>query len=290
MNRRRFLTGTGSALATAVAMPCLAAADPFADSMLAIEAAYGGRLGVAVLDTGTGARLGRRSAERFAMCSTFKLLACGAVLARVDSGKDNLSRQIRFAPSDLVTYSPVTAKRVASGMTLGELCEAALTRSDNTAANLILVSLGGPAAVTAYARALGDQVTRLDRIETELNEATPGDPRDTTTPEAMLGNVNKLVLGEALSASSRQQLTTWLLANKTGGARLRAGVPSNWRVGDKTGAGEHGTTNDVGVLWPPSGKPVIVAAYLTETKAPMAEREVALALVARAAVRSLARN
>ena len=136
-------------------------------------------------------------------------------------------------------------------MTLAEICEAAMIVSDNTAGNLILAALGGPAGFTAYVRSLGDSITRLDRIEPDLNEAAPGDPRDTTTPLAMLGNVQKLVLGDALSAASREQLTKWMLGNKTGDTRLRAQLPAGWRTGDKTGAGERGTNNDVGVLWPP---------------------------------------
>src|ERR1051326_5728822 len=155
------------------------------------------------------------------MCSTFKLLAAAAVLKRVDQGQEKLDRRIVFAAKDLVTYSPITEKHVDDGMTLAEICEAAVTVSDNTAGNLILTSLGGPKGITNFARSLGDSMTRLDRFETELNEALPNDPRDTTTPLAMLGNVQKLVLGDALSPSSKEQLTQWLLGNKTGDTRLR---------------------------------------------------------------------
>jgi beta-lactamase class A len=159
--------------------------------------------------------------------------------------------------------------------------------SDNTAGNLILDALGGPAGVTTYARTLGDQVTRLDRIEPELNEALPDDPRDTTTPAAMLANLRTLVLGDALAPPSKQRLTGWLLGNKTGDTRLRAGLPRDWRVGDKTGAGERGTNNDVGVLWPPNRPPLIVAAYLTGTSAPAAQRNATLAAVASAVAAGL---
>ena len=217
------------------------------------------------------------------MCSTFKVLACAAVLARVDAGRESLDRRIRFAASDLVTYSPVTKGRVGGdGMTLAELCEAGITQSDNTAGNLILASLGGPSSVTAYARDLGDSVTRLDRTETSLNEAAPGDPRDTTTPRAMTANLQTLVVGTALSQPSSDQLTAWLVANQTGGAKLRAGLPRNWRVGDKTGGGDWGTTNDVAVIWPPGGKPVFVSVYITETKASFDVRNAAIAAVGRA--------
>ena len=217
------------------------------------------------------------------MCSTFKVLACAAVLGRVDMGQEDLNRRIRFEASDLVTYSPVTKDRVGGGgMSLADLCEAGITQSDNTAGNLILASLGGPSSVTAYARVLGDIMTRLDRTETGLNDAIPGDPRDTTTPGAMTANLRALVAGGALSQPSRDQLTEWLMANQTGGAKLRAGLPANWRVGDKTGGGDWGTTNDVAVIWPPGRKPVIVSVYLTNTRASFDDRNAAIAAVGRA--------
>lgn len=217
-----------------------------------LEAGSGGRLGIAVLDTKTGRWHGHRVNERFPLCSIFKVLACGALLARVDAGREDLSRRVRFTATQIVTYSPVTEGRVGgAGMTLEELCAAAMTLSDNTAGNLVLERVGGPSGLTAYARAIGDPVTRLDRTETALNEATPGDPRDTTTPGAMAADLRALVLGRALSQRSRAQMTAWLLSNRTGGAKLRAGVPADWRVGDRTGAGDRGTMNDVAVIWPP---------------------------------------
>jgi beta-lactamase class A len=262
--------------------------DTLAGDFASIERASGGRLGVAVLDTLTGARSGHRSDERFPMCSTFKLLAAAAVLSRVDAGRERLDRRIRFAARDVVTYSPATKDRIGGdGMALSELCDAALTLSDNTAGNLLLANIGGPAGLTDYARSIGDTVSRLDRIELDLNEAVPGDPRDTTTPAAMLANLNALLLGTALSAASRDQLTRWLVANKTGGARLRAGVPNGWRVGDKTGSGERGTTNDVGIAWPPNRAPVIVTVYLTETSAAAEQRSATIAAVGRAVASAL---
>jgi beta-lactamase class A len=259
-----------------------------AGDLAAVERESGGRLGVAVLDTLTGAGAGHRSDERFPMCSTFKLLAAASVLARVDAGKERLDRRIRFEAGEIVRYSPATKGRIGGeGMTLAELCAAAVTLSDNTAANLILASLGGPAGLTAYVRSIGDPVTRLDRIEPHLGEATPGDPRDTTTPAAMLSNIRALVLGTALSAESRDQLTRWLLGSTTGDARIRAGLPSGWRVGDKTGSGDRGTTNDVGVAWPPRRAPIILSAYLTETSAPAEQRNATLAAVGRAVASAL---
>lgn len=233
-----------------------------------LEARGGGRLGVAVLNTGTGQRAGYRAGERFPMCSTFKALACATVLARVDAGQEDLERRVRYSDADLLSYAPITKDHAGDvGMTVGELCAAAVTMSDNTAANLILASLGGPSAVTAFARSLGDPVTRLDRIEGGLNEATPGDPRDTTTPDAMALNLRVLATGDALSKRSRDQFVTWLVGCQTGDAKLRAGVPATWRVGDKTGSGGHGTTNDVAVMWPPGRAPVIVCVYITDTVA-----------------------
>jgi beta-lactamase class A len=262
--------------------------EKLAGDLATIERESGGRLGVAVLDTLTGARSGHRSDERFPMCSTFKLMASAAVLSRVDAGQERLDRRIRFEAADLMTYSPVTKDRVGGdGMALSELCEAAMTWSDNTAANLILASLGGPAGVTDFARSIGDTATRLDRIEPDLNEAVPGDPRDTTTPAAMVASIRALVVGTALSAASRDRLTRWLVANKTGDARLRAGLPTGWRVGDKTGSGERGTANDVGVAWPPNRAPVIVSVYLTETSGTGGQRDATIAAVGRAVAEAL---
>lgn len=239
------------------------AADALADMCARLEAGSGGRLGVGVLDTASGRMIGHRLDERFPMCSTFKVLAAGLVLARVDRKQENLDRRVSYAKSDLVTYSPATEKHVEDGMTIAELCEAAITLSDNTAANLLLASFGGPAGFTAFVRSLGDETTRLDRIETELNQALPGDPRDTTSPRAMAQDLRGLTLGDTLSATSRAQLIAWLRANTTGGTRLRAGVPPGWTVGDKTGTGGRGTANDIAVLWPPQRAPLIVTVYLT---------------------------
>jgi beta-lactamase class A len=247
-----------------------------------LERKNGGRLGVAVLDAATGRKLAQRGDERFAMCSTFKLLAAAFVLTRVDRGQERLDRRIAFSKSDLVPYSPVTTDRTTDGMTVGELCEAAVTISDNTAGNLLLASFGGPPALTTYARSLGDSMTRLDRIEVALNEARPGDPRDTTTPSAMLEDVRRLVLGDALSATSRERLIAWLAGSKTGGPRLRAGFPNTWRVGDKTGSGENGATNDVAIAWRPDGTALIVSAYYAESSLSSDGRNAVLADVARA--------
>ena len=263
-------------------------ADDAGSALAGLERRNGGRLGVAVLDTASGRSSGHRSDERFPLTSTFKFLAAALVLARVDRGQEQLDRRIAFSDKDLVTYSPVTKDHVGlAGMSVADICAAAVTLSDNTAGNLMLASFGGPAALTAYARSLGDGLTRLDRIETALNEAAPGDPRDTTTPNAMLGDMQRLLVGDALSAESRRHLTQWLLASKTGTKRIRAGLPSDWRVGDKTGGGDNGTANDIAVAWPPGRAPILIAVYFTGSTMADDARNAVIADAGRIAVASL---
>ena len=253
-----------------------------------IEADCGGRLGVALLDSASGALSGHRLDERFPMCSTFKALLAAAILTKVDAGAEQLSRRIPIAQADILSYAPVTKQHVGtSGLSVGELCEATVTLSDNTAANLLLATLDGPAGLTRTIRGFGDAITRLDRIEPGLNESIPGDPRDTTTPAAMAQTLAKLTVGNTLSAASRDVLNGWLIGCKTGAAKLRAGLPAEWRVGDKTGAGDHGSSNDVAVIWPAGRGPVIVTSYLTETKASDDRRNAAHAAVGRAVAAAL---
>lgn len=282
MNRRQFQLQLAAAFAVTPLVGCAhrdsSRAQPAPWS--AIERSSGGRLGVAVLQA-DGRLDGHRLDERFPMCSTFKWLAAAHVLHRVDRGAERLDRRIRYGREALLPHSPVTSRHVGEGMTLAQLCHATITTSDNAAGNLILASYGGPEGLTAYARALGDTVTRLDRWETELNEARPGDPRDTTTPRAMAGLLHATLVGNALSAASRAQLAHWLEATETNGQRLRADLPAGWRMGSKTGTGARGTTNDVGIFWPPGRPPVVVVAYLTESEAPEAARNGAVAQVAR---------
>ena len=252
--------------------------------LAALEQKHGGRLGVAVLDTSTGKQIAYRGDDRFPLCSTFKALAAAFTLARVDRGEDSLNDRIVYPKGSLVTYSPVTEKFAGeTGMTMSEICDAAITLSDNTAGNLLLDSFGGPAGLTSWLRTLGDTITRLDRRETELNEAIPGDPRDTTSPLAMAETLRKLLAGDALSARSREQLMAWLVANKTGDKRLRAGLPKDWRVGDKTGTGGHNATNDVAIIWPPGRVPLIFTAYYVESRGSDEERNAVIAEVGRIA-------
>ncbi len=247
-----------------------------------IERQVAGRLGVAALDTATGRRLAYRADERFAMCSTFKWLLGAQILSRADAGTEQLSRVVPYGETDLLEYAPVTRAHVREGgMTISELVSAAIRYSDNTAANLLLQAVGGPASFTAYVRQLGDRITRLDRVEPDLNSAIPGDARDTTTPNAMVANLRLILLGDHLGRAARD-LIAWLVSNATGAEKLRAGLPATWRVGDKTGMGAHGATNDVAVTWPVNREPILVAAYLAETEAGVAGRNAALASVGRA--------
>jgi len=259
-----------------------------AESFARIEADSGGRLGVGVLDTANGEVVGHRADERFPMCSTFKLLCAAAVLARVDAGKEQLARRIPVTSADLLEYAPVTRQHAGGEMTVAELCEAAVTLSDNTAANLLLASMGGPSAITQYARAIGDNITRLDRTEPSLNTAEAGDERDTTTPQAMARNLQTLTLGVALLPASRDQLNSWLIRCKTGDMRLRAGLPKDWRVGDKTGSGVHGTANDIAVVWPKGLAPVMITTYLTQCSSEPNKRDATIAAIGKAVADAIA--
>jgi len=227
-----------------------------------LEAAYGARVGAWVLDTGTGQVLEHRADERFAHASVLKLLLVGLVLDRVTDAE--LDAVVPIEADDVLEYAPVTSQHVGTGLPLREVMEAAIVVSDNTAANLLIERLGGPAAVQAAVRELGNEVTDVDRTEPDLNEATPGDPRDTSTPAALGASIEHLVLGDVLPADRRALLGQWLRDNTTGDAAIRAGVPAGWAVGDKTGSGGYGTRNDAGVVWPADGGAPLVVVLLTD--------------------------
>lgn len=260
--------------------------DPAA-ALRALERESGGRLGVLVLDTGSGRRIAHRATERFRMCSTFKALLAGAVLAQVDKGTLRLDDRLPLTGKDLIAWSPVCETKVNAGtMTVGELCAATISVSDNAAANLLLRRLGGPGALTAWLRSTGDGLTRLDRWEPELNEGPARDPRDTTTPEAMVTTLKGLLLGEVLTPASRTQLAAWMADCRTGDARLRAGLPKTWKVMCKTGTGE-GIANHVAMAVPPGRPPVFIAAYLFKAKVNAERQNRILAEVARVAAKAL---
>lgn len=292
-SRRSFISGLAVVLTAPVGAIAKAATSPTKfDGVLPkirrIEAKSGGRLGVACRISGTTAQFGYREDELFPMCSTFKALAAAFILHRVDGGIEQLDRSIKIPHDAVIANSPTTKKHAGGEMTVAQLCQAAVTVSDNGAANLLLESFGGPAQLTAYLRSVGDKVTRLDRIEPELNESLPGDARDTTSPLAMADNFERLTIGNSLSKKGRAQLVDWLVANKTGDERIRAALPKGWTCGDKTGTGARGSTNDAAVIWPASGNPILMSVYLTGTKQSLAKRNAVIAAVSRALVEAIA--
>ncbi|RYX82839.1 class A beta-lactamase [bacterium] len=250
-----------------------------------LEKRFGGRIRVFALNTADGSGLSYRADERFPVCSTFKVLAAAALLRKSGRVPGLMQQRIKYQQGNLVSHSPITEKHVSGGMTVAELCAAAIQYSDNTAGNLMLRMLGGPSALTAFSRSIGDSQFRLDRWETALNTAIPGDSRDTSTPRAMALNLERLVLGDALKSQQRKQLREWMLGNTTGTKRIKAGLPANWLIGDKTGGGDYGTANDVGVLWPPHRKPIIVAIYTTQPKKDATAQNEVIADVARIVVK-----
>ncbi|WP_018569809.1 class A beta-lactamase [Streptomyces sp. PsTaAH-124] len=288
--RRRGLLKAGAVLSTAGLAPAVTAtrataapaAGPAAasgarratDALRALEERYSARLGVHARNTRTGQSVGYRAGERFALCSTFKVFAAGAVL-RDHAGSAPLDKVVRYPDRDILLNSPVTQQHVGSGMTVGELCAAAIRHSDNCAGNLLLRELGGPAGLTAFFRSLGDRVSRLDRWEPDLNSAGPGELRDSTTPQALGASLERLTVGDELSGAAREQLLTWLKGNTTSAARFRAGLPRGWVVGDKTGTGDYASANDIGVAWTTRGTPLVLV-VLTSKDAPDATVDEAL--------------
>ena len=269
-------------LLTFLAASAVAGENDAATRIAAVEARIGGRIGVAALDTGNTKHVEHRADERFPMCSTFKFLAAAAVMKRVDEKKEKLERFVPYGAKEILEYAPVTKEHLKDGgMTLGALCAAAIEQSDNTAGNLLLDAIGGPSGLTNFVRSLGDRVTRLDRIEPELNSAIPGDERDTTTPAAICSDIQRLLLGDALSEASRRQLEDWLQRNETGGPMIRAGVPKNWILGDKTGRGSNGATNDIAIMRPPDRAPILLAIYSVGSTATPTDRAAAVAEVAK---------
>lgn len=255
---RRGLLGAGLVVGgAALATPAAAAVPPSPAASTAVaelETRFGTRIGLYARNLGSGATVAHRADEREAMCSTFKGLAAGAILRK---GRD-LDRVVRYSSDDLVDYSPITGERRA--MTIGELCDAAVRYSDNTAGNLMLRQIGGPRGLTRELRRLGDDVSRLDRWETELNTAIPGDPRDTTTPRAIASTYRELMLGDGLRNRDRWALRGWLEANTTSVGTFRAGLPEGWWCADKTGSGSYGVMNDAGLVSAPDGTQIIFAA------------------------------
>lgn len=256
-----------------------------------LESRIGGRVGVAALDTGSGVMIGHRQRERFAMASTFKWLLAAGILKRCEHGMSLDGDYALYGRADLLPTSPVSERNIdpetgIGRMTLRQMCEAIVTVSDNCAANLLLVPMMGPEGLTRFLRESGDAITRLDRNELELNENAPGDPRDTTTPEAMAQTAARLLTtDDVLNANSRALLTAWMRSASTGLDRLRAGLPADWNAGDKTGTGGNGSHNDVAIAFPPGRKPILIASYLSESTAPNADKAAAHAQIARIVVK-----
>ena len=269
-------------IASAAALPLTAHAGDSPEGLIgAIEKRAGGRLGVSVFDTQTGHRIRHRADERFPMCSTFKLLLVAAILNRIENGLEQDSTWLTYTKADLLDYAPVTRANVAKGgMGIQDLMAAAIEYSDNTAANLLLKDLGGPSKWTGYASYLGDNVSRLDRNEPSLNTAIPGDPRDTTTPNAMLEDMRRITRGPH-GVVQNFALIPMMQACKTADHRIRAGLPKGWECGNKTGTGENGSTNDIAIIFPPRRKPIFMTVYYTESKADLSTREAVIADVAR---------
>jgi beta-lactamase class A len=265
---RRIVLASSAAL---FIRPALAAPAP--SFVSAYERTTGGRAGFLATNLVTGRQLAWRAGERFAMCSTFKASLAGLVLARVDAGRERLDRPVTFEAADILSYAPVAKAHLSEGaMTVQTMCEAAVELSDNTCANLLLRESGGPPALTAFWRKLGDRASRLDHDEPELNRTQPGNPHDTTTPAAMAHSLSRLTVGDELSAASRDLLVGWMVACQTGAKKLRAGLPRDWRAGDKTGNNGSDASGDLAVAWTPGGAPIVVAAYVQGGK-PAAQQQ-----------------
>jgi beta-lactamase class A len=266
-----------SVLAAAAA---LVAGPGSADSGHALFADYerqtDGRVGLYARNLETGRRLSWRADERFVMCNSFKASLAALVLKRVDAGHENLEAMIPYGGGDLLDYAPVAKENLAKGaMSVAQMCAAAVESSDNTCANLLLARVGGPPALTDFWRSIGDTVTRLDHNEPLLNRSAPGDPHDTTTPAAMAVNLRGIILGDVLSPASRDRLTGWMVACKTGDNRLRGGLPKGWKVADKTGNNAKDAAADIAVVWPRPDQAVLVCAY-TQGGSPTPERLTAI--------------
>jgi len=291
LDRRTLL----ASLCGAAASPALAADAP--PELESYERETGGRIGIYAENLATGAKIAWRADERFVMCSTFKASLAACVLARVDRGGEQLADLIPYGKADLLDYAPVAKQNLAAGaISVGEMCKAIVELSDNTCANLLLARIGGPAALTAFWRTLDDTTSRLDHNEPELNRSPPGDPRDTTTPAAMAGNLKRLVTGEALSPASRAQLIEWMIGCKTGSNRLRGGLPASWTIGDKTGNNGKDASGDIAVIWPKTDTridtkpdaPILIAAYTQGGTPSAAQIEAVFAHIGRMVTRRLA--
>ena len=265
------------------------AGDELIKTIKSVESRFGGdaRVGFALAGGASGQIRSYRGNERFPLSSTFKVFLCAALLEKVDRGEDSLSRVVRYSEDQLVPYSPVTSKHTPYGMTLGALCRATNTISDNTAGNLVLEAIGGPEGFTRFMRSIGDDITRLDRWEVALNESRPGDERDTTTPIQIIDSLKTVVFGDTLSEAGRAQLHDWLVGQEVADALFRAHLPEGWKIGDKSGAGGFGSRSIIAVVWPPDASAALAALYITQTEADFPARNAAVAEVGAAMFEAL---
>lgn len=276
-----------------ICTPCFASAQQINPTSISkklaeLETSFDGRIGIYAINTQNNQRIQYRATERFPIQSTFKVMAVSAILKQSMTDKHLLQQKVTYTKQNLVFWSPITEKHLADGMTISELCAAAMMYSDNTATNLIVKKLGGPHAVTAFARSIGDNIFRIDSREPELN-SNPNDLQDTSTPKEMEKSLQKLTLGNVLAPSQREQLVTWMKGNTTGDARIRAGVPQGWIVADKTGSGnDYGISNDIGIIWPSSCPPIVVAIYSVHNKKNTTRRDDVIATATRILINELA--
>ena len=270
---------TASALTACGRAPAAPGPDPsgVSDRLDALERQYNADIGLFATDIGTGRSLARRDGDRFAMCSTFKAYAAARVLQKAQRGELDLQQAVFIDPGAVLPNSPVTAPQAGNSMPLAQLCAAALQRSDNAAANLLLQAIGGPPAITEFARSIGDDRTRLDRWEIDLNTAIPGDPRDTSTPRALGLGIQSLLTGTVLGEPQRRQLEDWMRGNVT--STMRAGLPPGWTTADKTGTGDYGSTNDIGIAYGPNGQRVLLS-LMTRSQSPNPDAEPLRPLIA----------
>ncbi len=271
--RQQFLVAALTMAATGVNADPLA---QLADTIATTEADISGRVGIAISDSGTDWAWGHRADERFPLNSTFKSLLCGAILGRAENGTLSLDETIKVTASDILSFAPATKDRAGDDMQIDALCYGTLDKSDNTAANLLIRRLGGTEAVTKYLRDIGDPVSRLDRMEPEMNLYLPGDPRDTTTPSAMIATWETLLLGDALQPGSRQQLADWMSDGWATQGMIRPHLPVGWSIADKSGGGRSGSRSVVAMITPPGDAPVFVAIYIAESPASWDRRNAAI--------------
>ncbi|KZK95120.1 Beta-lactamase SHV-1 precursor [Pseudovibrio sp. Ad14] len=275
------------ALAFTLSLPLASEAGPLMDTVSQLETEVGGRIGVVLRHTGSDWAVEHRADERFPMASTFKALLCGAVLSRVDRGEESLGDLVTYKATELVSYSPVTENHVASGMSVGQLCEATVTMSDNSAANLLLKRVDGPEGLTRFLRGLGDRVTRLDRNEPAMNEARHGDPRDTTSPSAVLKTLDRLLFEDVLLPSSRAQLQQWMVDDKVADELIRKHLPKGWRIADKSGGGQNGSRGIISVIWPDAGAPYLASVYMMGSDASFRQRNAVIAEIGKAMIEEI---